>query len=116
MQVDYLLGNNPDKMSYLVGYGTAYPKFLHHRGASIPENGQFYDCNSGFTWLNTGSPNPNTANGALVGGPDDTDGFTDSRNNTQQNEGATYNSATMAGLVAGLAFPKTGGVPASFLS
>ncbi|OAY78565.1 Endoglucanase 12 [Ananas comosus] len=39
-QVDYVLGNNPRKMSYLVGYGSNYPKHVHHRGASIPMTDQ----------------------------------------------------------------------------
>ncbi|KAL5725556.1 hypothetical protein ACHQM5_008691 [Ranunculus cassubicifolius] len=35
-QVDYLLGDNPLKMSYMVGYGNKYPKRIHHRGSSLP--------------------------------------------------------------------------------
>ncbi|KAI4315468.1 hypothetical protein L6164_028273 [Bauhinia variegata] len=34
-QVDYILGNNPMKMSYMVGFGSKYPRQLHHRGSSI---------------------------------------------------------------------------------
>uniref|UniRef100_A0A0V0HTF6 Endoglucanase n=1 Tax=Solanum chacoense TaxID=4108 RepID=A0A0V0HTF6_SOLCH len=34
-QVDYILGENPQKMSYMVGFGTNYPQEVHHRGASI---------------------------------------------------------------------------------
>ncbi|KAM3281999.1 hypothetical protein P3S67_027646 [Capsicum chacoense] len=34
-QVDYILGENPRKMSYMVGFGTNYPQQIHHRGASI---------------------------------------------------------------------------------
>ncbi|KAJ6723397.1 ENDO-14-BETA-GLUCANASE [Salix koriyanagi] len=30
-QVDYLLGDNPLKMSYMVGYGPRYPQRIHHR-------------------------------------------------------------------------------------
>jgi len=30
-QVDYILGDNPLKMSYMVGYGSHYPKRIHHR-------------------------------------------------------------------------------------
>lgn len=35
-QADYVLGKNPMKMSYLVGYGSDYPQYVHHRGSSIP--------------------------------------------------------------------------------
>jgi len=34
-QADYVLGENPMKMSYLVGYGTHKPSYIHHRGSSI---------------------------------------------------------------------------------
>ncbi|GAB4839115.1 hypothetical protein Ancab_028643 [Ancistrocladus abbreviatus] len=43
---DYVLGNNPMKLSYLVGYRDKYPQFVHHRGASIPANA---DTSSVFT-------------------------------------------------------------------
>ncbi|CAM6119560.1 unnamed protein product [Calypogeia fissa] len=110
-QVDYLLGNNPAKRSYLVGYGNTYSQFLHHRGASIPEDGNVYDCGTGFEWLYSTAANPNIAYGGLVGGPAENDTFTDDRSNTQQNEAATYNSATLAGLLAGLSYLNPGGVP-----
>ncbi|XP_021862578.1 endoglucanase 24-like [Spinacia oleracea] len=29
-QADYVLGNNPMKMSFLVGYGDNYPQYVHH--------------------------------------------------------------------------------------
>ncbi|CAA7047458.1 unnamed protein product [Microthlaspi erraticum] len=35
-QVDYILGNNPMKMSYMVGFGSKYPTQPHHRGSSLP--------------------------------------------------------------------------------
>ncbi|OAE19208.1 hypothetical protein AXG93_4751s1130 [Marchantia polymorpha subsp. ruderalis] len=115
-QVDYLLGNNPMKMSYLVGYGTSYPKFLHHRGASIPSDGVKYSCKDGFQWLSSANPNPHVAYGALVGGPFFNESYSDARDNIQQNEASTYNSATMAGLVAGLSFTAEEGVPMTLLS
>ncbi|KAJ4783796.1 Endoglucanase [Rhynchospora pubera] len=99
-QADYLLGDNPMKMSYLVGYGGNYPQQVHHRGASIP-----VDANTGckgFQWLSSNSPNPNVATGALVGGPFKNDSFIDSRNNSMQTEPSTYNSAVLVGLLSGL--------------
>lgn len=99
-QADYVLGNNPMKMSYLVGYGDNYPKFVHHRGASIPADATT-GC-KGWQWLTSTEPNPNLAVGGLVGGPFFNDTFIDIRNNTMQVEPTTYNSAIMVGLLAGL--------------
>nr|GMD21524.1 endoglucanase 24-like [Ipomoea batatas] len=100
-QVDYVLGKNPMKMSYLVGYGDKYPEYVHHRGASIPANANT-GCSDGFKWLNSTVPNPNVAVGALVGGPFRNDTFLDSRNDTMQSEPTTYNSALVVGLLSGL--------------
>ncbi|KAK4416809.1 Endoglucanase 24 [Sesamum alatum] len=101
MQVDYVLGNNPMNMSYLVGYGSSYPQYVHHRGASIPRDAKT-GCSDGFMWLNSTAPNPNVAVGALVGGPFQNDSYIDSRNNTMQAEPTTYNSAVLVGLLSGL--------------
>ncbi|KAK4393845.1 Endoglucanase 24 [Sesamum angolense] len=101
MQADYVLGNNPMNMSYLVGYGSSYPQYVHHRGASIPRDAKT-GCSDGFMWLNSTAPNPNVAIGALVGGPFQNDSYIDSRNNTMQAEPTTYNSAVLVGLLSGL--------------
>ncbi|GLT71631.1 hypothetical protein SLA2020_436330 [Shorea laevis] len=66
-QVDYILGENPKKMSYM------------------------------------NQPNPNVLYGAVVGGPDENDGYTDSRSNFQQAEPATVNTAPLVGVLARLA-------------
>ncbi|EOA40150.1 hypothetical protein CARUB_v10008868mg [Capsella rubella] len=100
-QADYMLGKNPEKMSYLVGYGEKYPEFVHHRGASIPADANT-GCKDGFKWLNSEEPNPNVAYGALVGGPFLNDTFIDARNNSMQNEPSTYNSALVVGLLSSL--------------
>ena len=102
MQANYLLGKNPESLSYLVGYGSKYPQQVHHRAASIPSDGVTYGCKDGFQWLSVTTPNPHVANGALVGGPFRNDSFIDSRNNTMQNEPSTYNTAAIVGLLAGL--------------
>ncbi|XP_072977130.1 endoglucanase 24-like [Typha angustifolia] len=99
-QVDYILGNNPMKLSYLVGYGSNYPQRVHHRGASIPSNANT-GC-KGFQWLTSTAPNPNLATGALVGGPFKNDSYIDQRNNSMQAEPSTYNSAVLVGLLSGL--------------
>lgn len=99
-QADYVLGDNPLKLSYLVGYGSHYPLQVHHRGASIPADAKT-GC-KGFQWLTSTTANPNVAVGALVGGPFQNDSFIDTRNNTMQTEPSTYNSAVIVGLLSGL--------------
>ncbi|KAM7524082.1 hypothetical protein LguiA_013984 [Lonicera macranthoides] len=101
LQANYALGNNPVNMSYLVGHGSNYPQYVHHRGASIPIEANT-GCSDGFKWLNSSDPNPNVAMGALVGGPFLNETYIDSRNNSMQNEPTTYNSAFFAGLLSGL--------------
>ncbi|PIN08929.1 Cellulase [Handroanthus impetiginosus] len=100
-QADYVLGDNPMKMSYLVGYGDKYPQYVHHRGASIPADATA-GCKDGFKWLKSKDPNPNIAMGALVGGPFLNESFVDSRNNSMQTEPSTYNSAVIVGLLSSL--------------
>ncbi|MCL7044397.1 hypothetical protein MKW94_003166 [Papaver nudicaule] len=98
-QIDYILGKNPRKMSYMVGFGQNYPKHVHHRGASIPKNKIKYSCDGGWEWKITKKPNPNTIVGAMVGGPDKYDGFRDVRTNYNYTEPTL---AGNAGLVAAL--------------
>ncbi|KAE8677102.1 Endoglucanase 24 [Hibiscus syriacus] len=100
-QADYVLGNNPKEISYLVGYGDKYPQFVHHRGASIPVDATT-GCSDGFKWLASKKPNPNVAMGAMVGGPFKNESFIDSRNNSMQTEPTTYNSAVLVGLLSSL--------------
>lgn len=100
-QADYVLGLNPLKMSFLVGYGDKYPQYVHHRGASIPADATT-GCTDGFKWLNSTESNPNVAVGALVGGPFLNETFIDSRNNSMQAEPTTYNSAVIVGLLSSL--------------
>lgn len=102
-QVDYILGQNPAGMSYMVGFGNRYPQHVHHRGSSLPSvraNPRPIPCNDGFRYLYSGSPNPNILVGAVVGGPDSRDGYSDDRNNYQQSEPATYINAPLVGALA----------------
>ncbi|GAV88896.1 Glyco_hydro_9 domain-containing protein [Cephalotus follicularis] len=102
-QVDYILGDNPAKMSYMVGFGDKYPQHVHHRGSSLPSIRAHPDrisCSNGFQYLYSGSSNPNILVGAIVGGPDRKDNFSDDRNNYQQSEPATYINAPFVGAVA----------------
>ncbi|GAB2278280.1 hypothetical protein Dimus_012970 [Dionaea muscipula] len=98
-QIDYILGKNPEKMSYLVGFGDHYPRHVHHRGASIPKNKIKYNCKGGWKWRDSKKPNPNTIVGAMVAGPDKHDGFHDVRTNYNYTEPTI---AGNAGLVAAL--------------
>lgn len=106
MQVDYILGNNPLKKSYMVGFGSKFPTQLHHRGASIPSihtSPAKVGCNDGYsTWYSSSKPNPNTHVGAIVGGPDSNDQFTDSRSDFSHLEPTTYMNAAFVGSVAAL--------------
>ncbi|KAI4326774.1 hypothetical protein L6164_019311 [Bauhinia variegata] len=107
-QVDYILGNNPIKMSYMVGFGERYPKHIHHRASSLPSihaYPQRIPCNNGFQYLYSASPNPNLLVGAIVGGPDSNDNFSDDRTNYQQSEPATYINAPLVGALAFLSAP-----------
>ncbi|QHO37090.1 Endoglucanase [Arachis hypogaea] len=90
-------------MSYLVGYGSHYPKYVHHRGSSIPVNATEIGCKVGFKkWYASPKPNPNVPFGALVGGPFFNETYNDLRNNSMQAEPTTYNSALFVALLSGL--------------
>ncbi|KAK6135800.1 hypothetical protein DH2020_030495 [Rehmannia glutinosa] len=96
-QVDYILGSNPKQMSYMVGFGSNYPKKVHHRGASIvsiKEDPSPVTCQGGFgEWFHKDADNPNVLDGAIVGGSNQSDEYTDVRDNFQQAEPATANNA-----------------------
>lgn len=98
-QIKYILGDNPLKMSYVVGYGSKYPRHVHHRGSSIPIDKTNYSCRGGWRWRDAPTANPNTITGAMVGGPDRFDKFKDSRSNYSYTEPTL---AANAGLVAAL--------------
>lgn len=105
-QVDYLLGENPMRMSYMVGYGSKYPKRIHHRGSSLPSISSHparIACHAGFSVLGSMAPNPNLLVGAVVGGPDAQDRFPDLRSDYEQSEPATYINAPLVGALAYLA-------------
>ena len=93
-------------MSYMVGFGSKYPKQLHHRGSSIPSikvHPAEVDCNEGFSkYYSSSEPNPNTHEGAIVGGPDLNDHFNDVRSDYSHAEPTTYINAAFVGSVAAL--------------
>ncbi|CAL5060648.1 unnamed protein product [Urochloa decumbens] len=105
-QVDYILGANPAATSYMVGFGSRFPRHVHHRGASLPsvrDHPGKIGCDEGFRYLHAAEPDANVLVGAVVGGPDGGDGFTDSRDNYAQTEPSTYTNAPLVGALAFLA-------------
>ncbi|KAK1556963.1 hypothetical protein Q3G72_015327 [Acer saccharum] len=98
-QMNYILGKNPMKMSYVVGFGNKFPRHVHHRGASIPHDNKKYSCTGGWKWRDNRNPDPNNIIGAMVGGPDQFDQFRDVRTNYSYTEPTL---AGNAGLVAAL--------------
>ncbi|KAJ4755170.1 Endoglucanase [Rhynchospora pubera] len=105
-QADYILGSNPEGLSYLVGFGHKFPKQVHHRAAStvaFKEDKGFIGCIQGFdVWYIRRKGNPNVLIGAIVGGPNSNDAFDDRRGNYMQTEACTYNTAPMVGVFAKL--------------
>ncbi|KAL9293632.1 putative cellulase [Arabidopsis thaliana] len=104
-QVDYILGNNPLKMSYMVGFGAKYPTQPHHRGSSLPSiqsKLEKIDCNGEFSYYNSDTPNPNVHIGAIVGGPNSSDQYSDKRTDYSHAEPTTYINAAFIGPVATL--------------
>ncbi|CAN1199606.1 Endoglucanase 9 [Linum perenne] len=102
--VDYILGVNPIRMSYMVGYGPNFPKRIHHRGSSLPSvtsHPQSMGCNGGFQpFYYSPNPNPNILMGAIVGGPNQNDGYPDDRSDYSHSEPATYVNAAIVGPLA----------------
>ena len=89
-QIDYILGDNPAGVNYVVGAEENSPRSVHHRGAS---------------GVNMPSEQPSfniyTLYGALAGGPGPDDSYKDDRSNYEMNEVALdYNAAFTMDLAA----------------
>ena len=104
-QMDYLLGDNPKKRSYMVGFGPNAPQQPHHRGASVPKSeNSLVNCAMSFVyWFKKDVPNPNELTGAIVGGPDRFDNFEDKRWASSYTEPCTYVNSLAVGPLAKLA-------------
>lgn len=101
-QIDYSLGDNPAKHSYVVGFGVNPPRNPHHRGAH-------------GSWLNQSPTGPPTNNrhilyGALVGGPNSSDAWSDDRGDFIGNEVAIDYNAGFTSALARL-YGEYGGTP-----
>lgn len=102
-QVNYILGENPKGMSYMVGYSSVYPQRIHHRGSSIPstkDHPQVVRCKEGSIFFNSSDPNPNVLVGAVVGGPGEDDAYEDDRADFRASEPTTYINAPFVGVLA----------------
>lgn len=91
-QIDYMLGDNPDNFSYVIGFGDDYPQRPHHRTAH-------------GTWVgNLDADFPDEHRhilyGALVGGPDSKDSYNDSIGDYISNEVACDYNAAFTGALA----------------
>ncbi|KAJ9132798.1 hypothetical protein P3X46_033631 [Hevea brasiliensis] len=102
-QVDYILGDNPLGLSYMVGYSNNYPQRIHHRGSSLPsikDHPEFIACKEGSIYFNSTNPNPNVLVGAIVGGPSEDDSYGDDRADYKKSEPTTYINAPFVGVLA----------------
>ncbi|KAG5239033.1 endoglucanase [Salix suchowensis] len=102
-QVDYILGDNPMGLSYMVGYSDLYPQRIHHRGSSLPsvkDHPEFIACKEGSIYFNSSNPNPNVLVGAIVGGPSNDDSYDDNRDDFRKSEPTTYINAPFVGVLA----------------
>lgn len=91
-QMEYIMGNNPMKRNYIVGYADNSAKHPHHRAAH------------GSDTNNMGVPenHRHTLWGALVGGPDQKDNHNDITTDYVSNEVAIDYNAAFVGACAGL--------------
>lgn len=99
-QINYMLGTNPQRRSYVIGFGNNSPTQPHHRTAH-------------GSWANSKTIPQQTRHilyGALVGGPDNNDQFIDQRSNFKMTEVATDYNAAFTGAVAKM-YSKYGGQP-----
>jgi hypothetical protein len=90
-QMNYILGDNPLHINYVVGAEDNSPKSVHHRAAS-------------FTYDGNGVPLQNTFTlwGALAGGPGLEDDYQDDRSDYEKNEVAIDYNAGFTTVLAGL--------------
>ncbi len=97
-QVDYALGSAG--RSYVVGFGTNPPKHPHHRNA-----------HGGWeASMDSPKEHRHILYGALVGGPNSSDGYTDSIGDFQANEVACDYNAGFVGILAKM-YGEYGGTP-----
>lgn len=99
-QINYVLGDNPNNQSYVVGYGENSPKNPHHRTAH-------------GSWKNDlaiPDDNRHILYGALVGGPNQDGSYEDDRQNYINNEVADDYNAGFTAILCKM-IDKYGGTP-----
>ena len=89
-QMNYMIGDNPSKRCYAVGYNENSSKYPHHRAASRS------------TEAGVVMENHYTLLGAMVGGPGSNGTYKDDQNNYECNEVALDYNAGYVGALAGL--------------
>ncbi|MBN2738942.1 MAG: glycoside hydrolase family 9 protein [Spirochaetales bacterium] len=99
-QMNYILGDNPNDMSYVVGFGKNPPQHPHHKAAH----------GSWLSQLDTPAYHRHTLYGALVGGPDNKDFHNDDITDYTMNEVADDYNAAFTGCMARM-YSLYGGVP-----
>jgi hypothetical protein len=113
-----MLGDNPAKFSYVVGYCTSYPRQPHHKVQSQPEltYAQAAACAAApaqcnwDTFSDTSTDNPHRLDGGLVGGPKAADDeFQDDRADYIMAEVTLDYNAGFQSVVAGLKAMACGG-------
>ncbi|KAK7082264.1 hypothetical protein SK128_017348 [Halocaridina rubra] len=106
-QIHYMLGDGG--RSYVVGYGCNPPVRPHHPSSSCPSSPAKCDWDT-YDQLSS-EPNIYELAGALVGGPDSNDNYSDTRENVEQNEVTTdYNAGFQSAVAALRVLAKTGSV------
>ena len=97
--MNYCFGDNSKNFSYVVGMGDEYPQAWHHRTSSGAWNDKW--SNIGQTEGEDAKPHAHILYGALVGGPDQQDGYSDKIGDYQYTEVAIdYNAGYTAALCA----------------
>lgn len=91
-QINYILGENPPRRSYMVGFGTNPPVNPHHRGAHGSTDGS----------MDYPVSNMHILYGAMVGGPSQPNdfAFADDRSDLLTNEVALDYNAGLSGALA----------------
>ncbi|MDE6832936.1 MAG: glycoside hydrolase family 9 protein [Ruminococcus sp.] len=89
-QMEYIMGNNPLKRSYIVGYNENSVKYPHHRACS------------GLTKCEDLDEHRYVLYGALAGGPDNNDNHNDKTSDWTYNEVTIDYNAAFVGACAGL--------------
>lgn len=89
-QMNYMIGDNPNKRCYIVGYNENSSQYPHHRAASRSSDSAQINENH-YTLL-----------GAMVGGPGKDGTYQDSQSDYYCNEVALDYNAGLVGILAGL--------------